>query len=90
VLALCWIGKRARAVGSSAPASHATQATLAAQLNAVLLSNAPPATMQAALAAYEQSKGLPVTMLYTSAIQHAMVDDGVVNPAPVPAGTVED
>jgi hypothetical protein len=88
VLVLWWIGKNAPAKGA-APASHATQASLAEQLNAVLLSGTPTA-QQAALTAYEKAKGLPMTGLYTSAIQHAMVDDGVVNPAPVPAGTTED
>lgn len=78
-----WLKSRARGV------TGASAASLAQSLNVVLLGGTAQ-QKQTAIFAYEKAKGLPMTGLYTVAIQHAMQDDGVTNPAPLPAAVTED
>lgn len=77
VLGLWWL--RSRAV-AAAPAG-----TLAQQVVAVLMGGTA-AAQSAAIMAYEASKGLPQTGLYTDAVRDALVDDGIANPPPTATG----
>ena len=84
-LGFWWLKSKA----SPAVASKGVLVTDAASL-AVVLRGGTSAQKQAAVMHYEKLKGLPVTGLYTVAIAHAMQDDGVTNPPPVPAGTTDE
>ena len=81
-----WLKSR---VPAATTARAPVPVTNAASLNTVLLGGTA-AQKQLGVMAYEKLKGLPVTGIYTVAIQHLMTEDGVANPAPLPASITED